>query len=250
MSGDRPILAPTVREGSLTAYAVESRNEVVSSDVRGHLVLHLADAGRNPDAFGGQAALHLPPGEMSPTSIWRRASSGEAMSSVPHVTSRSDSRMRCRSWRICGRRRGGQKALTRDAANSLPRPAPSPRSGRASRGTRSTTNSPWSRPSCPSTPSRTEARPASSMSRFRRRCAGFGLSPVGRRLSAPLERPQRRGRQTAPRALPKRGARIPGRADLPLEPRQLSARWNRDVCLRLPQRGGRGRCALGRSADE
>lgn len=62
MSGDRPVLSLIVREGALSAYSIESRNQFTSSNVRGHIVLHPTDAGRNPDGFGGQRPLVLAPG--------------------------------------------------------------------------------------------------------------------------------------------------------------------------------------------
>ncbi|MDN3264702.1 hypothetical protein QWJ26_33855 [Streptomyces sp. CSDS2] len=42
---------------------MESRNQASHSHVRGHLVLHVTDHARNPDAFGGQPVLRLAPGE-------------------------------------------------------------------------------------------------------------------------------------------------------------------------------------------
>ncbi|RKN43762.1 hypothetical protein [Streptomyces hoynatensis] len=63
MSGRGRCLGLVVREGALRAYAVESRNQASLSHVRGHLVLLVTDRARNPEAFGGQPALHLAPGE-------------------------------------------------------------------------------------------------------------------------------------------------------------------------------------------
>ncbi|MDP4510732.1 hypothetical protein [Nonomuraea turcica] len=69
MSGTPPLLGVIVREGSLWAYSVESRNRHTSSDNRGHLLVHPTDHARNPDAFGGQPILALAPGE-SHTLSW------------------------------------------------------------------------------------------------------------------------------------------------------------------------------------
>ena len=63
MSGDRPLLGLIVEEGALAAYSIESRNLRSISNVRGHILLHPTDHGRNPDAFGGQPRLPLQPGE-------------------------------------------------------------------------------------------------------------------------------------------------------------------------------------------
>ena len=63
MSGDQPLLGLIVDEGALAAYSIESRNIRGLSNVRGHLLLHPTDYGRNPDAFGGQQPLPLQPGE-------------------------------------------------------------------------------------------------------------------------------------------------------------------------------------------
>ena len=63
MSGARPLLGLIVAEGALAAYSIESRNIRSLSNVRGHVLLHPTDHGRNPDAFGGQQPLPLQPGE-------------------------------------------------------------------------------------------------------------------------------------------------------------------------------------------
>ena len=63
MSGDQPLLGLILDKGALAAYSIESRNMRGLSNVRGHLLLHPTDYGRNPDAFGGQQPLPLQPGE-------------------------------------------------------------------------------------------------------------------------------------------------------------------------------------------
>ena len=63
MSGDGPVLGLVVRDGALWAYSVESRNHMTHSNIRGHLVVHPTDHGRNPTAFGGQPVITLRPGE-------------------------------------------------------------------------------------------------------------------------------------------------------------------------------------------
>lgn len=63
MSGVGHCLGLTVRSGQLWGYSVESRNQNTSSNARGHLVLQVTDAARNPDAFGGQPTIVLAPGE-------------------------------------------------------------------------------------------------------------------------------------------------------------------------------------------
>lgn len=62
MHGRAPFLGLTVREGRVCAYSVEARNQFTGSDVRGHVLLHVTDQARHPMAFGGQAAVTLPPG--------------------------------------------------------------------------------------------------------------------------------------------------------------------------------------------
>jgi hypothetical protein len=62
MHGGGPLLGLIVRQGVISAYSVESRNQFTGSDVRGHLLLHVTDHARHPDAFGGQPVLRLPPG--------------------------------------------------------------------------------------------------------------------------------------------------------------------------------------------
>ena len=62
MYGGGPLLGLIVRQGVISAYSVEARNQFTGSDVRGHLLLHVTDHARHPDAFGGQPVLRLPPG--------------------------------------------------------------------------------------------------------------------------------------------------------------------------------------------
>lgn len=63
MSGRGRRLGLIVRAGALHAYSVESRNLNTGSNARGHLVLQVTDRARNADAFDGQPALTLAPGE-------------------------------------------------------------------------------------------------------------------------------------------------------------------------------------------
>ncbi|WP_051828530.1 hypothetical protein [Streptomyces bicolor] len=63
MSGDGRCLGLVVREGAVRGYAVESRNQVSNSHVRGHLVLLVTDQAHNPEAFGGQPVLQVAAGE-------------------------------------------------------------------------------------------------------------------------------------------------------------------------------------------
>lgn len=69
MSGRGRCLGLIVREGSVRAYSVETRNHVSSSNIRDHLVLLSTDRARNPEAFGGQPELRLEPGA-STTLSW------------------------------------------------------------------------------------------------------------------------------------------------------------------------------------
>lgn len=62
MDGTGRILGLCVREGALWGYSVESRNTNISSNARGHLVLHVTDHARSPDAFGGQPVIELSAG--------------------------------------------------------------------------------------------------------------------------------------------------------------------------------------------
>jgi hypothetical protein len=62
MHGQGPLLGLVVREGAVRAYSVEARNQLTSSNVRGHLLLHVTDQARHPGAFGGQPTLTLAPG--------------------------------------------------------------------------------------------------------------------------------------------------------------------------------------------
>ncbi|MFE7503902.1 hypothetical protein [Promicromonospora sp. NPDC057488] len=70
MSGTPPLLGTVVTEGALWAYSVESRNKDISSNSRGHLLVHPTDHARNPGAFGGQPVIDLGPGE-GYTLAWR-----------------------------------------------------------------------------------------------------------------------------------------------------------------------------------
>lgn len=63
MSGGGKSLGLVVRDGHVWGYSVESRNRNTSSDARGHIVLQITDAARNPSAFGGQPTITLDPGE-------------------------------------------------------------------------------------------------------------------------------------------------------------------------------------------
>jgi hypothetical protein len=54
MDGAGPGLGLRLLEGELWAYSVESRDQVTSSNVRGHLYLHVTDHARAPHAMGGQ----------------------------------------------------------------------------------------------------------------------------------------------------------------------------------------------------
>jgi hypothetical protein len=62
MHGQGPYLGLVVREGAVRAYSVEARNQFTSSNVRGHLLLHVTDRARHEHAFGGQPTLTLAPG--------------------------------------------------------------------------------------------------------------------------------------------------------------------------------------------
>ncbi len=60
MDGSGPGLGLSLTEGELWAYSVESRDQVSSSNVRGHLYLHVTDHARAPHAMGGQPVIELP----------------------------------------------------------------------------------------------------------------------------------------------------------------------------------------------
>jgi hypothetical protein len=62
MHGRAPFLGLILRQGQISAYSVEGRNQFTGSDVRGHLLLHVTDAARHPTAFGGQPTVTLLPG--------------------------------------------------------------------------------------------------------------------------------------------------------------------------------------------
>jgi hypothetical protein len=63
MDGSGPGLGLSLTEGELWAYSVESRDAVTSSNVRGHLYLHVTDYARSPRAMGGQPLITLGPGQ-------------------------------------------------------------------------------------------------------------------------------------------------------------------------------------------
>ncbi|GAA0601317.1 DUF5695 domain-containing protein [Kribbella sandramycini] len=62
MSGAGPGLGLQLKEGELWAYSVESRNPETSSNIRGHIYLHVTDHARAPHAMGGQPVITLAPG--------------------------------------------------------------------------------------------------------------------------------------------------------------------------------------------
>lgn len=70
MSGDGTLLGLSVEEGGLWGYSIETRNTSGSSNNRGHIVLHVTDFARSPDAFGGQPKLELQCGQ-SYTLRWK-----------------------------------------------------------------------------------------------------------------------------------------------------------------------------------
>jgi hypothetical protein len=61
MDGSRPGLGLQVKEGELWAYSIESREPGTSSNVRGHIYLHVTDRARSPHAMGGQPSIVLGP---------------------------------------------------------------------------------------------------------------------------------------------------------------------------------------------
>lgn len=63
MNGKGRVLGVAVRDGSLSAYSIESRNQHTLSNIRGHVVLQPTDFARNSTAFGGQPTFTLEPGE-------------------------------------------------------------------------------------------------------------------------------------------------------------------------------------------
>ncbi len=63
MDGSGPGLGLQLIEGELWAYSVESRDPVTSSNVRGHLYLHVTDHARAAHAMGGQPEIVLAPGQ-------------------------------------------------------------------------------------------------------------------------------------------------------------------------------------------
>ncbi|WUJ71490.1 hypothetical protein OG809_41205 [Kribbella soli] len=62
MDGSGPGLGLQLKEGELWAYSVESREPGTSSNIRGHIYLHVTDHARVPHAMGGQPAITLEPG--------------------------------------------------------------------------------------------------------------------------------------------------------------------------------------------
>jgi hypothetical protein len=62
MDGGGPGLGLQLKEGELWAYSVESREAGTSSNIRGHLYLHVTDHARAPHAMGGQPPIALAPG--------------------------------------------------------------------------------------------------------------------------------------------------------------------------------------------
>lgn len=63
MDGSMPSLGLIVRKGALYSYSLQTQNESVFSNVRGHIVLNVTDNAISPDSFGGQPRLELLPGE-------------------------------------------------------------------------------------------------------------------------------------------------------------------------------------------
>ena len=63
MDGSGPGLGLQLKEGELWAYSIESREPGTSSNVRGHIYLHVTDHARAPHAMGGQPAVSLAPGQ-------------------------------------------------------------------------------------------------------------------------------------------------------------------------------------------
>lgn len=61
MDGSGPGLGLQLKEGELWAYSVESREPGTSSNIRGHIYLHVTDQARSPHAMGGQPAITLAP---------------------------------------------------------------------------------------------------------------------------------------------------------------------------------------------
>ncbi|KAI9149026.1 hypothetical protein HJFPF1_11071 [Paramyrothecium foliicola] len=72
MSGEGSVLGLRLTEGVLWGYSIETRNAAASSNIRGHIVLHVTDLARNPTAFGGQPRIALRAGE-SYTLRWELA---------------------------------------------------------------------------------------------------------------------------------------------------------------------------------
>ena len=61
MNGRGPGLGLVVDKGALWGYSIESRTQWLSSNARGHLYLHVTDAGRAPHAMGGQPGIAIAP---------------------------------------------------------------------------------------------------------------------------------------------------------------------------------------------
>jgi hypothetical protein len=63
MDGCGPGLGLQLTEGELWAYSIESREPETSSNVRGHIYLHVTDHARAPHAMGGQPTMSLAPNQ-------------------------------------------------------------------------------------------------------------------------------------------------------------------------------------------
>jgi len=62
MNGSSPALALFLTAGELWSYSIETRNQSVGSNIRGHIYLHVTDFGRSPHAMGGQPEIRVKPG--------------------------------------------------------------------------------------------------------------------------------------------------------------------------------------------
>ncbi|MDN5632904.1 hypothetical protein [Bifidobacterium mongoliense] len=63
MDGSAPSLGLIVTRGAIHSYSLQTQNESVFSNVRGHIVLNVTDHAIAPDSFGGQPVIHLAAGE-------------------------------------------------------------------------------------------------------------------------------------------------------------------------------------------
>jgi hypothetical protein len=63
MDGSGPGLGLQLKEGELWAYSIESREPSTSSNIRGHIYLHVTDHHRAPHAMGGQPTVSLAPNQ-------------------------------------------------------------------------------------------------------------------------------------------------------------------------------------------